>query len=125
MLEEVGYDSESDEPINLGSLLASGQEYPSNEAARNIDWELFRSTHDYRYGILVTGMAEGQHLKATAEKSGHLTAASTGSRKGWPRICGNSWASTAIEDSLHSPAWKSTLIADKERIACRTDRRRN
>ena len=34
--------------------------------------ELFLSTHDYRYGIFVQGMAKGESLKVTAERSGHL-----------------------------------------------------
>ena len=37
--EEVGYDPELDEPIKLGTLLASEHEDPAMEAARNMDWE--------------------------------------------------------------------------------------
>ena len=72
MEEEVGYDPELDEPIALGSLLASNHDDPAQTGARNIDWEVFLATHDYRYAIVVKGMAEGQNLKVTAARSGHL-----------------------------------------------------
>ena len=51
--QEVGYDPELDEPITLEQLLASEHEDPAMEAARNIDWEVFIRSHDYRYGIMV------------------------------------------------------------------------
>ena len=59
--EEVGYDPELDAPITLGELLASEHEDPSMEAARNVDWELFIRTHDYRYGIMVKAEREYPH----------------------------------------------------------------
>ena len=64
--EEVGYDPELDAPITLGELLASDHEDPAVEAARNVDWELLLATHDYRYGVIIKGMAEGRSLKNTA-----------------------------------------------------------
>jgi hypothetical protein len=32
--------------------------------------------------------------------------------------------STAIADSVKVPGWRGNLLADKERVACRADRRR-
>ena len=124
MEEDVGYDPELDEPISLGSLLASEHEDPSREAARNIDWELFLSTRDYRYGIIVQGMAKGENLKITAERSGHLYSSLYGLKA---KLAADLWdflGSTAIEDSVHVPRWKSTIMVDKEKMACRADRRR-
>jgi hypothetical protein len=61
--EEVGYDPELDAPITLGELLASEHEDPAMEAAKNVDWELFLATHDYRYGVIIKDIAEGRSLK--------------------------------------------------------------
>ena len=38
------------------------REDPAMAAARNIDWELFIETHDYRYGIIIQGFAQGKAL---------------------------------------------------------------
>src|ERR1700722_112820 len=57
---EVGYDGELDEPIRLGEMLSCSKEDPSMSAGRNLDWEQFLASHDYRYGVLVQGMAAGE-----------------------------------------------------------------
>lgn len=124
METEVGYDPELDAPIGLGSLLASENEDPSIEAGRNIDWELFLSTHDYRYGIIVEGMAEGPNLKAVAEQSGHLYSSLNALKDKLALDLLEFLGSTAIQDSVHVPHWRSRLRVDKEKMACRADRRR-
>ncbi len=48
MQEEVGYDPETDEAITLDDLLASEREDPAMTDARDLDWEQFLATHDYR-----------------------------------------------------------------------------
>ena len=76
--DEVGYDPELDGPITLGQLLATEHEDPAMEAARNLDWELFLGTHDYRYGVIIKGMAEGRSLKDTAACKRRLNSAAGG-----------------------------------------------
>ena len=68
--EEVGYDPELDEAVTLGDILASNREDPSMAAGRNIDWELFIETHDYRYGLIIRGFAQGKALVDTAKDCG-------------------------------------------------------
>src|SRR5579862_6392537 len=60
---EVGYDPELDEPIHLGELLSCSLDDPSMAGARNLDWEQFLSCHDYRYGVMVSSIAEGRSRK--------------------------------------------------------------
>ena len=124
METEVGYDPELDAPIDLGSLLASEHEDPSIEAGRNIDWELFLSTHDYRYGILVQGMAEGQNLTVTAQRSGHLYSSLYGLKEKLAADLLAFLGASAIKDAAQLPTWWSTVRRDKEKMACRADRRR-
>lgn len=122
--EEVGFDPELDEPITLGELLSTEHEDPSMAAARDIDWELFISTHDYRYGVIIKGMVEGKTAKATAADNG----------EGFSRIyqlmqkladdLREFLGDRAIEDSAKIPAWRAHLLADREKVTCRADRRR-
>ena len=122
--EEVGYDPELDAPITLGELLASDHEDPAMEAARNIDWELFIRTHDYRYGIMVKGMAEGRSLKATAEASEHLYMSLYGLKEQMAADVREYLGDEALADSVQTPRWKASINRDREKTACRADRRR-
>jgi hypothetical protein len=122
--EEVGWDPELDAPITLGELLASEHEDPSMVAARNLDWNLFVQTHDYRYGIMVKGIAEGQSLKATAEKSGHLYASLYGLKERMADDVRGFLGDEAVHDSVKVPRWKANIKRDREKASCRADRRR-
>jgi len=122
--EEVGYDPELDAPITLGDLLASEHEDPAMEAARNVDWELFLATHDYRYGIMVKGMAEGRSLKATAEASEHLYMSLYGLKEQMAADVREYLGDEALADSVRTPRWKASINRDREKTACRADRRR-
>ena len=122
--EEVGYDPELDAPITLGELLASEHEDPSMVAARNVDWNLFLASHDYRYGIMIKGVAEGQSLKATAECSGHLYASLYGLKEKLAEDVRQYLGDDAVAQSVKLPRWKASIARDREKASCRADRRR-
>jgi len=122
--EEVGYDPEIDEAIRLGDHLASQHDDPAMAAGRNIDWELFIETHDYRYGLIIRGFAQGKALFDTAKDCG----------AGYSRLCQLRqkliadltafMGEDAIADAAQIPAWKAHILADREHAACQADRRR-
>src|SRR5205823_6377173 len=72
---EVGYDPELDEPIRLGEMLTCSHDDPSMAAGRNLDWEKFIDTHDYRYGVIIKTTADGGSMVEVA-KEVHLGYAS-------------------------------------------------
>ena len=122
--EEVGYDPELDEPITLGALLTSDREDPSFTAARNLDWELFIETHDYRYGVIIKGFAQGRTLKDAADECGLGYAHTHQIRRKLETELREFMGEQAIEDSLQMPKWRAGIIVDRERAACQADRRR-
>ena len=122
--EEVGYDPELDAPITLGDLLASEHEDPAMKASRNIDWELFIRTHDYRYGIMIKGIAEGRSLKATAEASEHLYMSLYGLKEKMAEDVREYLGEEALADSVKTPKWKACINRDREKASCRADRRK-
>lgn len=124
MAEEVGYDPELDEPIELGSLLALEHEDPSSEAARHIDWAMFIRTHDYRYGIILQGIAKGESLKVTAERSGHLYSSLYALKDRLAADLREYLGDDALAQSVQRPKWKASIARDREKMACRADRRR-
>ena len=121
--EEVGYDPEMDEPIRLEEMLSCSKDDPSMTAARNIDWEEFLRCHDYRYGVILKAMVQGKSRLEMAR------ACRVDYRKiGQLRIQMASdlldFMETPIEDSMQVPAWRGNLLVDREKMACRADRRR-
>ena len=125
MEEEVGYDPELDEAITLGSLLASNHDDPAMAGGRNIDWEAFLGSHDYRYGLLVAGMIEGKHLNETAEAGGSGYSKPYQLKQKLANELREFMGEQAIEDSTRIPAWRSNLMVDREKAACQADRRRH
>jgi hypothetical protein len=70
MQEEIAYDPELDESVSLENMLCSKGEDPATMGGRNLDWDGFIRGHDYRYGLLLRGMAEGRTLRDSAERCG-------------------------------------------------------
>ena len=122
--EEVGYDPELDEPITLGQLLASEHEDPAMEAARNLDWDLFLATHDYRYGVIIKGMAEGRTLKDTAAAQKEWYPGMWQLKQRMAEEVREYLGNAAIAESVQTPHWKANIAVDRERTACRAERRR-
>ncbi|MEA3186958.1 MAG: hypothetical protein QOD99_788 [Chthoniobacter sp.] len=122
---EVGYDPELDEPVRLGELLTCSKDDPSMEAGRNLDWEAFIETHDYRYGVIVKSTAEGESM-VEAAKECHLNySTAIGLRNRLARELKQFMGEEAVADSVRVPAWRGNIMADKEKAACRVDRRRS
>jgi hypothetical protein len=121
--EEVGYDPELDEAIHLGDLLTYRRDDPAMAAAREIDWELFLSSHDYRYGPIVKSIAEGRPLKDVPE-SGERCSRVYQLRQRLADELREFMGEEAIADSLDEPTWRGNIVARSERAACQADRRR-
>ena len=54
----------------LGEFLTCAADDASTRAARNIDWDEFINSHDYRYGVLLKDMAEGKDVLVTVQGMG-------------------------------------------------------
>ena len=122
--EEVGHDDELNEPIHLGDLLAGHQEDPSTAAARNMDWEDFTSTHDERYLCIIHDLATGHSMLDTAKACGMSYHEVRELREALVEDLAWFMGDDAVADAARAPVWRSNLMQDHERMACRADRRR-
>ena len=122
--EEVGYDPELDEAVHLGDVLSCSDEDPSMSAARNLDWDEFLETHDYRYLCICYDMASGRTMLDTAKACGTGYHEIRELRDRLVEELLEFMGPTAIEDAAKIPTWRSNLMQDHERMACRADRRR-
>src|SRR5579862_1256904 len=120
---EVGYDPELDEPIHLGELLTCSKDDPSMSAGRNLDWEQFLASHDYRYALLVQGMAEGVTRMEMARKC-RMKYHRMGELKVQLASDLIDFMDDPMEEAVKIPSWRGNLLVEREKAACRADRRR-
>jgi hypothetical protein len=122
--EEVGFDPEMNEPIRLEEMLTDGRADPSMEAARNIDWEEFLDQHDPRYLCLIFDIGSGRSMLDTA-RACHMPYHEV--REIRERLVEDleEWMGPdAIADAAAVPGWRGNILVDREKTACRADRRR-
>ena len=122
--EEVGYDPELDEPITLGELLASRADDPSMAGARNIDWDEFLGTHDYRYGVIVKAIAEGQKPGDDARGNRQTYAQLRWIILNMAAEVLEHMGEQILEETVKAPGWRGNLRVKSEKAACLADRRR-
>ena len=122
--EEVGYDPELDEAVTLGDLLTCSGDDPSMAGARNLDWEEFIETHYYRYGVIVSGIAEEKTAQMMARDCGETYNRVRSLKERLEEDLRAFMGDDAIADALRVPGWKGNILVDKEKMACRADRRR-
>ena len=116
---EVGYDPETMEAIRLGEFLACHQDDPSTRACRNIDWDEFIDSHDYRYGVLLQDMAEGKDVLARSKEWGSKYSQVRVLKERMEAELREHMGPKAVADCTRRPAWFGDLHAERERSACR------
>lgn len=116
---EVGYDPETMEAIRLGEFLACHQDDPSTRACRNIDWDEFIDSHDYRYGVLLRDMAEGKDVLARSKEWGQGYSQVRVLKERMEAELREYMGLEAVPDAVRRPAWFGDLHAERERSACR------
>ncbi len=119
METEVGFDPETMEPIRLGEFLACSQDDPSTKAGRNLDWDEFIDTHDYRYGVLLKDMAEGKDVLSRSKEWGKKYSQVRVLKEKMETDLREYMGPEAVDDSMRRPQWFGNLHAERERSACR------
>ena len=119
METEVGWDPEMNEPIRLGEFLSCSQDDPSMTAGRNLDWELFLASHDYRYGIVLKDMVHDKTALEEAKDWGERYHAVRSLRFKMADDLREFMGPDAVADSVKIPLWRAGVHAERERSACR------
>lgn len=91
---------------------------------QTLDWDEFLSIHDYRYGVISMGIAEGMSKGDMAHqlrlKRPQLTRLTEGLAADVLAFMGDG----VLGDALDAPVWRANLRVKSEQVACRADRRR-
>jgi len=123
--EEVGYDAELDEAVRLEDMLTGSHDDPSTAGARNLDWEEFISTHDCRYLCIIHDLASGRTMIDTARACRMTYNDVRIIRDRLVEELEEWLGPDAIADASHVPSWRGNVLVNREKTACRADRRRS
>jgi hypothetical protein len=121
---EVGFDEELGEPVRLEEMLTDGHDDPSMAAGRNVDWEEFLDQHDVRYLCIVHDLGSGRTMLDTARACRMPYHEIRELRDRLVEELEEWMGPDAIADAAAVPGWRGSIMVDRERTACRADRRR-
>ena len=119
METEVGFDPETMEPIRLGEFLSCSQDDPSMAAGRNLDWEQFLSSHDYRYGVVVKNIVHEKTARDEAKDRGVHYHKARAVRYKLADELQEFMGPDALADATRKPVWFGDIHAERERAACK------
>ena len=119
METEVGFDPETMEPIRLGEFLSCSQDDPSMTAGRNLDWDEFIDSHDYRYGIILKDMVHDKTALEEAKDMGVHYHKARELRFKMADELAEFMGPAAVADATRKPVWFGDLHAEREKAACR------
>jgi hypothetical protein len=117
--EEIGLNEEFDAPCTLGELLSNTQDDPSMQAARNLDWEEFLDGADKRHRLMLGDLVDGHGAAKSLLKK---KISYDGIRRLRGELATNvkeHMGEDILADSLRPPAWRASLMVERERAACR------
>jgi hypothetical protein len=117
--EEVGYDPETMEPIHLGEMLTCSKDDPAQQAGRNVDWQEFIDSHDYRYGVILKDFAEGRTVMDRAKENGERYSQVRKLKEKMEQELREFMGPDSVADSMRVPQWKGDIIAGREKAACK------
>ena len=122
--EVVGFNEELGEPITLGELLTGEEADPAITAGRNLDWTEFMDTHDHRFEAILDATACGRTMETVARRYGvSLSTISTLKRRLSAELQ-ESFGEDILLEVARRPEWQSSIQVEREKVACRADRRR-
>jgi hypothetical protein len=116
---EIGYDPETMEAIHLGEMLTCSQDDPAMTAGRNLDWEKFISSHDYRYGVILKDFAEGRTVMDRAKENGERYSQVRKLKEKMEQELREFMGPDAEADAGRVPKWKGDVMAGREKAACK------
>jgi hypothetical protein len=116
---EIGFDPETMEPICLGEFLTCPQDDPASMALRNVDWQSFLDSHDYRYGVILQDMVEGKTALDTSRDTGETYHHVRQLKERLGLELREYLGEDAVADSLKVPVWMAGIHAGREKAACR------
>jgi DNA-directed RNA polymerase specialized sigma24 family protein len=106
----------------LHDVLSDGQEDPSTKAARKLDWDAFCSDLPKRERAVVEFLLEGRSGSAIARKLRVPDSRIQTIKRHLAKAIVEFMGPEILKEILRLPAWKNSILATRERMACKYDR---
>jgi hypothetical protein len=122
-LDEPVSESADNEAFTLHDALASEHEDPAVRAARKLDWEAFIETQPARNRAILRCAATGEPLTKVAKA--HRVSRSTlqDNKNALAAEIKGFMGEDILQECARLPLWRDSLAADREKSACRAERR--
>ena len=123
MEEVVAVNKESGGEIYyLHDVLSDGQEDPSTKAARKLDWREFVADLPKRERAVVESLIEGASGSAIARKLKTTDSKIRAIKQHLASALIEFMGPKILQEIQKLPAWKNSILATRERMACKYDR---
>jgi FixJ family two-component response regulator len=124
MEQVVAADDETGgEIFELHDVLSNDAEDPATRAARKMDWQTFMASLSGRDQAIINCLVEGKPLASLARRR-HLNNSTLLYHKERLALKIQEYMGPQIlVDILKRPGWKNSINANRERLACREERR--
>lgn len=110
---------ESVESVSLSDMLADECEDPAQAAARNLDWELFLDGLDPLSRRMVQAFAEGDTMRDLKVEAGLSDSGMSGRKRKLITRMMEVLGPNCLADAVREPAWRTEIVAQREKDACR------
>ena len=120
--EPVGF-GEADEPLTLGDCLAARTEDPSVTATRRLDWEPLVAALDPTARAVLGCLMEGQDLTTLVPKLRRSRSALQNDKDRLAQLVREHLGEDILVQVQESPRWTDNIAANRQKAACRYERR--
>jgi len=122
-LEETVAGDEGNEIFQIHDVLSIDKEDPAQKAARKMDWDEFLGSLTEREQLLVKCMLDGENRTQAARSIGVSTWTITHDKTRLAEKIVEFMGADILVTIARIPGWKNNLNANRERLACKGDRR--
>jgi hypothetical protein len=113
----------SDEPLTLGETLAARTEDPCTVATRHLDWAALVEALDKTAAEILSCLIIGADLTTLVPKLKRSRSALRGDKDRLAQLVLEHLGEDILARVQESPRWQSDVAANREKLACRCDRR--
>ena len=119
----VPLEGENNETFTLHDMLSNDHEDPAMIAARKLDWESFCETQPNRSVAILQYTAAGAPLTELAQKHRVSRSALQANKDTLAREIKQFMGEDILHETTRLPLWRDNLVANREKSACRGERR--
>jgi len=121
--QPLSHYDESEEALTLHDCLASAADDPATSAARRLDWPKVTGGLDAVRSAILLALLEGTALILLVPRLKRSRSSLHHDQKLLGDLVRQRLGPDILQDIQHPPAWRNNLSSQRERLACRIERR--